>query len=74
MNNRGSWQIKFISGQLMLTGKTDTEKKVRRFTKAFKDQLQQYLSKVSIVDLRYTNGLSITWKSNENQLKQEEGK
>ena len=72
-DSRGSWQLKLASGLVVNIGREEQEKRLRRFVVGYKEELVDKISKVHTVDLRYTNGFAVKWKSDW-QLKQEASK
>ena len=72
-DSRGSWQLKLASGLVVNIGRDEQEKRLRRFVVGYKEELVDKISKVHTVDLRYTNGFAVKWKSDW-QLKQEASK
>ncbi len=62
VNARGSWQIRLTNGWLLDIGKVEQEKRIRRFIVAYKKALKDKTEKVKKIDLRYTNGLAVSWK------------
>ncbi len=61
INARGSWKIRLTNGWLLEIGKVDQQKRIRRFLVAYKE-LTDKAEKVKKIDLRYTNGLAVSWK------------
>ena len=59
---RGSWQIKLENGMTLKIGRKHQEKRLKRFMVAYKQSLNTVIDKVSVVDLRYTNGFAVKWK------------
>ena len=59
---RGSWQINFEEGLIVKIGVYEQDKRLRRFIAGYNTVLARQLSKISIVDLRYTNGFAVEWK------------
>ena len=59
---RGSWQIKLENGMVLKIGREQQDKRLKRFMVAYKQSLNKVIDKVSIVDLRYTNGFAVKWK------------
>jgi len=43
-------------------GREFQDKRLKRFMVAYDQSLYQVLDKISIVDLRYTNGFAVKWK------------
>ena len=72
-DSRGSWQLKLASGLVVNIGRDQQEKRLRRFVIGYKEELVDQINKVHTVDLRYTNGFAVKWKSDW-QLKQEASK
>lgn len=62
INARGSWLIRLTNSWELEIGKVEQEKRVRRFLVAYKDVLMKKADKVKKIDLRYTNGLAVSWK------------
>ena len=62
VNARGSWQIRLTNGWLIEVGKGEQIKRLRRFLVAYKRELANKADKVKKIDLRYTNGLAVSWK------------
>jgi len=67
---RGSWQLKLENGLTVNIGREKQEKRLRRFVVGYKRELAENIEKIHTVDLRYTNGFAVKWKSNW-QIKQE---
>ena len=44
-------------------GRTDLPGRLKRFTLAYKGSLKNKISKIEYIDLRYTNGVSVGWKT-----------
>jgi len=59
---RGSWKIKLENGMTLKVGREHQEKRLRRFMVAYQESLKDVVEKISVVDLRYTNGLAVKWK------------
>jgi len=70
---RGSWQLRLASGLIVNIGREKQEKRLRRFVVGYKHELVDLINKIHTVDLRYTNGFAVKWKSDW-QLKQEASK
>ncbi|RVU83439.1 FtsQ-type POTRA domain-containing protein [Leucothrix sargassi] len=70
---RGSWQLKLENGLTVNIGRDKQEKRLRRFVVGYKRELAESIDKIHTVDLRYTNGFAVKWKSNW-QIKQEASK
>lgn len=66
---RGAWELELTVSEAkdeavavrLILGRDFLNEKLGRFISIYKSFLSQHVSKVSIVDARYTNGLAITW-------------
>jgi len=63
MDKRRSWAIQFKNGMKLKLGRADNEQRITRFVDIYKAGLQRYQEQIQTVDMRYTNGLSVVWKS-----------
>lgn len=63
MDQRRSWTIEFDTGMKLMLGRAESEQRLKRFVGVYKSGLQRYQEHMKIVDMRYTNGLSVVWKS-----------
>jgi cell division protein FtsQ len=61
-DSRGSWQIKLENGVILKVGRDNQKKRFRRFLVGYQQSLVNVIDKISVVDLRYTNGFSVKWK------------
>jgi len=59
---RGSWKIKLKNGMTLKIGREFQEKRLKRFMVGYRQSLKNVIDKISIVDLRYTNGFAVKWK------------
>jgi len=59
---RGSWKIKLENGMTLKVGREHQAKRLKRFMVAYQQSLKDVVEKISVVDLRYTNGLAVKWK------------
>jgi len=62
MDQRRAWTIYFDNKIQLILGRADSEQRLQRFVKVFKAGLQRFETDISVVDMRYTNGLSVVWK------------
>ena len=62
-DSRGSWQLILANGLTVNIGRVQQEKRLRRFVVGYKRELMDNISKIHTVDLRYTNGFAVKWKS-----------
>ena len=62
-DSRGSWQLTLANGLTVNIGRVQQERRLRRFVVGYKRELMDQVSKIDTVDLRYTNGFAVKWKS-----------
>ncbi|MGB1310347.1 MAG: cell division protein FtsQ/DivIB [Leucothrix sp.] len=62
-DSRGSWQLKLANGLTVNVGRVQQERRLRRFVVGYKRELMDQIKKIHTVDLRYTNGFAVKWKS-----------
>lgn len=60
---RGSWHVKLDNGMTVNLGTDDIIKRLKRFVRVYKTHLQTKQQSIAHVDLRYTSGLAVGWKS-----------
>ena len=63
MDNRRSWSLYIKGGMTVKLGRADSENRLKRFVALYTTQFSEYQDQINIVDMRYTNGLAINWKS-----------
>lgn len=62
-DQRGSWRLQLQDGVVVRLGTSDVLKKIRRFLGAYEQELRAQFAQVAYVDLRYSNGLAVGWKT-----------
>lgn len=62
-DERQSKHLVLVDGLVISIGDGDVTEKIDRFITAYEQYLAENLSEVKKVDLRYTNGLAVEWKS-----------
>ena len=62
-DSRGSWQLILANGLTVNIGRVQQEKRLRRFVVGYQRELMDQIGKIHTVDLRYTNGFAVKWKS-----------
>lgn len=62
-DERQSKHLVLAEGLVISIGDGDVTKKIARFITAYEQYLAENLNEVKKVDLRYTNGLAVEWKS-----------
>ncbi|MEH6626962.1 MAG: cell division protein FtsQ/DivIB [Motiliproteus sp.] len=58
---RGAWSLTLNNGIRLILGRGNVIEKVERFGRVYDSQLAAYASKIKQIDVRYTNGLTVTW-------------
>jgi len=62
MDERRSWVLSLSNGIELLLGKADFELRLQRFLEQYPGLLLIQTGQIAQIDLRYTNGFSISWK------------
>jgi len=60
---RGAWQLTLSNGIKVILGTQDVSERFERFVAAYKKEFSRSPNKISYVDLRYTSGMAVGWKS-----------
>ncbi len=60
---RGAWEIRFTNGLTLRLGRYDVDNRLKRFLAAYVTHLSSIASEIQYVDLRYTQGFAVRWKS-----------
>jgi cell division protein FtsQ len=63
LSPEGSWQAVLDNGITLVLGKTALSERTHRFVLAYQSRLQPESGRIAYVDLRYTNGFAIGWKT-----------
>ena len=63
LTERMTWFMQFDSGLRIIVDKDQTMSKLQRLSHLSQSDLKPVWSKISAIDLRYRNGLSIQWKN-----------
>lgn len=58
----GNWQVDLANGVQLIMGRGQLIDKVHRFLRVWDAKLEPQLEKVASVDLRYGNGMAVTWR------------
>lgn len=64
LDARHALELKLDNELKIVLGRGDTAKRLERFILIYHKVLARRASDIEIVDLRYTNGMSISWKKN----------
>lgn len=63
LDERRSWKIELNSGVTLLLGRVNDNARLARFTRLYPVALAARAAEIEQVDLRYTNGFSVRWKT-----------
>ncbi len=61
-DTRGSWKVLLENGLTLKIGRSEQQKRIRRFMVGYRQRLQNRIGKITTIDLRYTNGFAVQWK------------
>jgi len=60
---RGAWQLELSNGVLVRFGRRQLTERVERFLRAGTAVLSRRGSEISVLDMRYSNGFAVSWRS-----------
>jgi cell division protein FtsQ len=63
LSPNGVWQMMLDNGMTLILGKTGLSERMNRFVLAYPSNLRGQNQRIAYVDLRYTNGFAIGWKT-----------
>ena len=63
MSERRAWRIYLQDGPVIILGRNDVEERIQRLTESVLPSLKGEIENLKHIDLRYTNGFAIEWKS-----------
>ena len=63
ISERRAWRVSLSNGLDLLLGRSANEMQIARFSEAYKTVLAEQVEKIQSVDLRYTNGFAVRWKT-----------
>jgi len=63
MRERGSWFVTTQDGLELLLGREKVMEKMRRFVTIYDKELKEQINQIARIDLRYANGLAVTWRT-----------
>ncbi|GLQ33258.1 cell division protein FtsQ/DivIB [Litoribrevibacter albus] len=67
-SSRGAWQLVCRNQLVLNLGRDQVSQKVSKFVTVYRLALHDKIEKIERVDLRYTNGLAVAWKAQEQQI------
>ena len=60
---RGSWQLEFVSGQIIMLGKEDVSQRMRRLATFYRElEASKPGASLLVVDMRYDTGIAARWQ------------
>lgn len=62
MRERGSWFLTTNTGLELLLGREQIMEKIRRLVTLYEKELKEQMNQIARIDLRYANGLAVTWR------------
>jgi cell division protein FtsQ len=68
-DERGSWSATLQNGLALHLGTGDVLKKLRRFSRVYRNELSSQVDRIAYIDLRYSNGVAVGWKQAANPQK-----
>lgn len=60
---RGAWQLRLSNGLTVILGKNDELNRLQAFADAYERHLKDKQIQIASVDLRYTNGMAVGWRT-----------
>lgn len=60
---RGAWTVGVAGNLSVMLGRQNVEERLSRFAKVYNGYLHANIDKVELIDARYTNGVSVAWRS-----------
>lgn len=68
LNKQDEWIVEFNRNIKIILGRKHVLQHFSRFLIAFNSNYNQFKNKIDTIDLRYSNGFSVRWKTNNNKL------
>ena len=65
LDQRGAWEMDLDSGVTVRLGRRDVDERLDRFIRTASQVISHRLSDISYVDMRYSNGFAIGWRSSQ---------
>lgn len=63
LSDRRAWSFQLDPGPMVIVGRSDFDARVERFAEVFRLLLAERLAEAEQVDLRYTNGFAVRWRT-----------
>lgn len=64
LDKRRAWQLQLANGTIVKLGRSDTERRIRRFNHVFAMHNAPKINEIEIIDMRYPNGFALLTKTN----------
>jgi cell division protein FtsQ len=65
LDERGAWELDLDSGVTVRLGRRDVDERIDRFIRTASQVIAHRMSEISYVDMRYSNGFAIGWRSSQ---------
>jgi cell division protein FtsQ len=63
LDERGAWEMDLDSGVTVRLGRRDVDERIDRFIRTVSQVISHRMSEITYVDMRYSNGFAIGWRS-----------
>lgn len=63
LDERGAWELDLDSGVVVRLGRRDVDERLDRFIRTASQVISHRLNDITYVDMRYSNGFAIGWRS-----------
>ena len=63
LSQRRAWDIRLSNGLKLLLGRPASQERMGRFVAAYPKVLKEKVAQMISIDLRYTNGFAVSWKT-----------
>jgi cell division protein FtsQ len=63
LDERGAWEMDLDSGVTVRLGRRDVDERIDRFIRTVSQIIAHRLTEITYVDMRYSNGFAIGWRS-----------
>lgn len=67
LESRGAWNLELDNGIQLVAGREQLMPRLRRFLSIYDAQLADVADQIEQIDIRYTNGVAVRWRTEERQ-------
>ncbi len=67
LETRGAWTLELDNGIRVIAGREELVPRLKRFLQIYRDRLAVDAARIEQVDIRYTNGVSVSWRAETGQ-------